>query len=385
MNIPPRILLSTLFAMTLVQARAASERIYIGTYTNNGPSLGVYTLTLDTSSGALSKAVPVAELRNPSFLALNPVKPVIYATCELAGPDGSPIGGLTALAMNPATGDLRPLDQRTIAGKSAPCHVIVDPSGRAVLAAQYNEAIVSSFPVLADGSLGPIGSIVHHAGKTGPNVARQEHPHAHSFSISPDGRYAFACDLGMDRIVAYRLDAAKGTITPEPELDAKADPGAGPRHSKFSADARYFYVVTEMTGTVEVYSYDAPTGRLARIQTLSALPEGFTGFNGSAEIKISPDGRFVYASDRGPDLIAVFARNPQTGLLTPVEQVSCGGKHPRNFALSSDGRWLVCANRDTNNLAVFRVDDLSGRLTMISNNTEVPQAVCVLFVPPSGS
>ena len=380
-----RLLACSLLAMTLSQAHAATERLYIGTYTRDSSSVGVYTLTMDTETGALSTPRPAAQLQDPTFLALNPVKPVLYATSHVAGPDGSQIGALTAFSMDPVSGDLRPLNQREIAGKSAPCYVVVDPTGRTVLDTQYNEGIVASFPVQADGSLGPIGSLVHHAGKLGPNKERQDHPHAHSFVVSLDDRFAFACDLAMDRLVAYRLDSARGTIVPAPELDALANPGAGPRHSVFSKDARFLYVVTEMGGTVQVFSYEAATGKLSPIQTISALPDGFKGLNTSAEICISPDGRFVYASDRGPDLIAIFSRDPQTGLLTRLEQVPCGGKHPRNFALSPDGRWLVCANRDTNNLAVFRVNRDTGRLTLVSNDTQVPKAVCVLFVPPAKS
>jgi 6-phosphogluconolactonase len=213
------------------------------------------------------------------------------------------------------------------------------------------------------------------SGKLGPNQARQDKPHPHSVTFSPDGHFAYVCDLGLDKIFCYRLDAS--ALVPAGEFATA--PGAGPRHSKFSADGKFFYVLNELDGTIATYACDPATGALTAKQAVPTLPEGFTGNNTCAEIRLHPNGRFVYGSNRGHDSIAVFARNPADGTLKRIEIVPSGGGHPRNFALSLDGAWLVCANRDSNNLVVFKVDPVTGRLTATGHTAKVPQAVCVLF------
>jgi 6-phosphogluconolactonase len=258
-------------------------------------------------------------------------------------------------------------------------HVNVDLAGRVAFAISYHGGEVASFPILADGRLGPCASLVKTTGALGPNAKRQEKPHPHSLTFSPDNRFVYVCDLGLDRIFRFAFDPATAVLTLAGETATA--PGAGPRHSKFSADGKFFYVINELNCSVATYAVEAPTGALTAVQSVSTLPTGFSGESICAEIRLSPDGRFVYGSNRGHDSLAVFARDAATGQLTLVEIIPSGGKHPRNFNLSPDGRWLLSANRDTDNVVVFRVDSATGRLTPAGHEIKVPQAVCVLFAP----
>jgi 6-phosphogluconolactonase len=247
------------------------------------------------------------------------------------------------------------------------------------LAANFGAAYVCALPIGPDGRLGARSAFIEQRGPTGPNRDRQTQAHAHSITISPDNRFALACDLGLDRIYVYRVDPASAGLAPNDPPFAMAPPGAGPRHGKFSADGRFFYVANEMGGSVCVYSWDGARGALTLKQTISTLPTGFRELNTVAEIRIHPNGRFVYVSNRGHDSIAVFGRDPVAGTLDLIEIVPCGGKHPRNFALSDDGRWLLCANRDTDTVVLFRVDPGSGRLHGTGREAAIPRPVCVLF------
>jgi len=357
---------------------ASSLLIFIGTYTpKDGASRGIYTITLDPVHGVLGAPRLAAETPNPTFLAWHPDGRTLYALGQGPGPDGSTSGGAVAYRFDAATGGLTPLNARGTDGGGT-THLAADATGRMLVTVSYGGGQVASFPLAADGSIGPRASWITPAGTLGPNTRRQDKPHPHSVTLSPDNRFAYVCDLGLDRIFRYRLEPATGTLVPAGETATA--PGAGPRHSKFSADGRFFYVINELDGTVATYAVDAEGGLTAR-QVLSTLPDGFTGANTTAEIRISPDGRFVYGSNRGHDSLAAFARDPAAGTLTRVEIVPSGGGHPRNFNLSPDGRWLLCANRDSDNVVVFRVDPASGRLTPTGSIATVPQAVCVLFAP----
>lgn len=372
--------LSSLLPLTLIAATtmsAASQLIFIGTYTpKGGASRGIYSVRLDTITGALSEPVLAAEAASPTFLALHPDGRVLYALSETDTVQGKPGGGATAFQIDPVAGRLVPLNVQSTGGIAC-AHLGLDPAGKTLVLASYNGGQVTSFPLASDGSISPRASTQVLTGPLGPNKARQDKPHPHSVTFSPDNRFAYVCDLGLDKIFCYRLDPATATLTPAGDFPTA--PGAGPRHSKFSADGRYFYVINELDGTIATYACNPATGALTVKQVVSTLPDGFSGNNTCAEIRLHPNGRFVYGSNRGHDSLAVFARNPADGTLARIEIVPCGGGHPRNFALSPDGNWLVCANRDSNNLVVFKVDPATGRLTATGHTAKVPQAVCVLF------
>lgn len=353
--------------------------IFLGTYTPAGSdSRGIYAVRLDSATGALSEPILAAETPNPTFLAWRPDGRTLYALSESGTVGGKPGGALTAFRYDPASGSLTRLNTEPTGGISL-AHVGIDATGRTAAVISYHGSQVASFPLAADGRLGARITLIKHTGQLGPNSKRQDKPHPHSVTYSPDNRFVYVCDLGLDRVFAYRLDPATATLTAAGETTTQ--PGAGPRHSKFSADGRFFYVINELDSTIATYAVNPATGGLTALQIVPTLPAGFTGESICAEIRLSPDGRFVYGSNRGHDSLAVFARDAATGTLTPVEIVPTGGKHPRNFNLSPNGRWLVCANRDSDNVTVFARDAATGRLTATGRALKVPQAVCVLFAP----
>ncbi len=229
----------------------------------------------------------------------------------------------------------------------------------------------------ADGTLGAPNSIVHVG--TGPDPKRQEKPHTHSVTLSPDNRFVIAVDLGLDKIFSYALDPAAAKLTLATPPVAATVPGAGPRHFKFSTDGRHGYAINEMGGSITAYDYDAATGALTPLQTISTLPPKFTGLKWNAEIRVHPNGKFLYGSNRTHDSLAVFAIAPATGRLTLVEIVPSGSQNPRNFNLSPDGQWLVCGHQDTDVVTVFKVDLTTGHLTLTKHTAQVPSAVCILF------
>jgi 6-phosphogluconolactonase len=372
--------LTAAFATLVAGALSAAtdSRLYVGTYTpKGGASLGIYAVGFDSATGALGEPVLAARTTNPSFLAFGPDGRVLYALDESDTGNGMG-GGVAAFAVDPARPALKLINREMTAGAST-AHLAVDATGKMVVTASYTGGQVAAFPLNADGSLGPRSAWQLSKGAPGPNKSRQESPHPHSATFSPDNRFVYVCDLGLDKIVRYQADPSRATLAPTSETATV--PGAGPRHSVFSPDGSYFYVLNELNGTVASYRCDAATGTLTPVATVSTLPAGFKGQNTCAEIALHPNGRFLYASNRGHDSIAVFARDAATGGLALVEIAACGGHHPRHFALSPDGAWLVCANRDSDNLAVFKVDPATGRLAPAGHPIHVPQPVCVLFAP----
>jgi 6-phosphogluconolactonase len=356
--------------------------LFIGT-SSNAPGLnrGIYAVRLDPETGALSAATLAAETPNPGFLVPHPGGRVIYASGECGRADEKPAAGaVNAYAYDPAAGTLVPAGQQPTGGLGV-THLAVDATGRMLLTASYHGGQVAAFPLAADGRPGPRSASLHPAGVLGPNRTRQDKPHPHSVTVSPDNRLVQVCDLGLDRIFAFRLDPARATLAAAG--DVSAAPGAGPRHSKFSRDGRYFYVINELGSTIVVYRVDPVSGALAAIQTVPTLPAGFSGESICSEIQLHPNGRFVYGANRGHDSIAVFARDPDGGGLSLVEIAPCGGRHPRHFALSPNGDWLVCANRDSASLTVLRIDPATGRLSGTPHTTTVPMPTCVLFAPPA--
>ncbi len=367
------------FLMSLSTARPAEHLVFIGTSTKTS-SRGIYALRFNDATGALSTPQVAAELANPGFLALHPNGRVLYAIGDVGMIDGKAAGSVSGYTIEPATGHLTLLNQQPSGGASL-THLAVDATGRMLVAVSYGAGYVVSFPLAADGRVGPRVSHIDHQGPLGPNTSRQDKPHAHSITISPDDRFGFVADLGLDRVLSYRLDPAAATLAPNDPAFTTITPGAGPRHSKFSADGKFFYVLDEIDGSVTACTYDAARGVATPFQHISTLPEGFKVLDPdrAAEIRIHPNGKFVYASNRGHDSIAVFARDAASGRLTLVEIKPCGGKEPRNFALSPDGAWLICAHQNSDTLAVFRVDAASGRLAQVGGTVSVPMPICVLF------
>lgn len=366
------------FLLTVSLLRAASLPVYVAARPSQPH--GIYLLRFDPERGSLSGPFPVAEARNSTFLALDPMRRHLYVSGELSfQPPVSPaMGGVTAYAIDPASGALTFINQRWTGGNST-THLSVDATARAVVAANFDEGYICVLPLAADGSLKLCSAWIEEHGPLGPDRKRQTQPHPHGVFVSPDNRFIFSCDLGLDRVLGYRLDPAKGLISPNDPPFAATPAGSGPHHGAFSRDGRFFYVVNDMASSVCVFAYDSSHGALALRQTLSALPEGFAGANTSAEILIHPNDHFVYVSDRGADAIAVFARNRPDGRLTLVAVEPSGGRMPRSFTLSRDGRWLISANFASDTLTVFRVDAATGRLAPTRQSASVKKPFTVLF------
>jgi 6-phosphogluconolactonase len=365
-------------SVLLPSARAAQQKylVYVGTYTNHG-SKGIYAFRLDSATGKLTALGLAAETAQPSFLAVDSSGRFLYAVNETANYNGQPTGAVSAFAIEPETGKLSFLNE--VASRGAdPAHVALNRKGSYALVANYTGGSVAVFPVLKDGRLGEATGFAQHRGSS-VDPKRQEGPHAHAIALSPDNRFAVVADLGLDQLLVYGFDAAKGTLGAKPQI-VTANPGAGPRHLVFSSDSRFLYAINELQSTVVTYSYDSATGALHALQTISTLPKGFSGSNTAAEIEIHPSGHFLFASNRGDNGIAVFAIDSLTGTLTPVETRSTGGKTPRSFAIDPTGSWLLAANQDSDDIAVFRIDGKTGRLTPTGDVLQVSSPTCLTFV-----
>ena len=360
---------ATFFFQGAAFAMSSSHLIFLGTYTKDG-SRGIYAVRLDAATGALSAPALAAETANPPWITFSPDKKFLYAVSETQAQ-------AAGFAVDAATARLTPLRAASTPAANSPSHLAVDATGRTLVAANYRDGFVATLPIRADGTLGAPTAIKHSGSSVNPT--RQTQPHVHSVTLSPDNRFVIVCDLGLDKIFSYALDPATAQLTPANPPFVATAPGAGPRHFKFGADGKHAYAINEMGNTITAYDYDAARGTLTPRQTVPTLPADFKGENTTAEVRVHPNGKFLYGSNRGHDSLAVFSIAAATGLLTPVEIVPSGGKTPRNFALSPDGAWLVCAHQDSGNLTVFRVDPATGRLSPTPHTAAVPACVCVLF------
>jgi 6-phosphogluconolactonase len=352
--------------------------VYVGTYTG-AESQGVYRFALDPTTGETTAPVLAAASENPSFLALHPGGQHLYAVNETDSFGGEKTGAVSAFAIDPSSGDLQPLNQQPSMG-AHPCHLVLDEAGKNVLVANYNGGNVAVLPLAENGWLLTPSAIQPHAG-SGPNRRRQEGPHAHGLALAPDERFAFAADLGADRVFVHRFDLSAGTLEPHQPPAAALAPGSGPRHVVFHPSRAFLYAINELLSTVTVFRYDPAAGVLAPMQTLTTLPTDFEGASTTAEIAVSPDGRYVYGSNRGHDSLAIFAVDAASGRLTPVGHVPTGGRTPRHFTIDATGRWLLAANQDSDSVTVFRLDPASGLPSPLGEPVPVPKPVCVLPVP----
>jgi 6-phosphogluconolactonase len=360
-------------------ASAREFLVYFGTYTG-AKSKGIYVSRLDVETGEVTPPQLAAETVSPSFLAIHPSANYLYAANEVSQFNGKPGGSISAFAIDKATGKLTLVNQESSVG-AGPCHLVVDATGKDVLVANYGSGVIATLPVGQDGKLAPASSSIRHSGSS-VDPQRQKEPHAHSINLSPDNHFAFAADLGLDKIMIYQFEAERGKLRPNDPAFAAVAPGSGPRHFAFHPSGKFAYVINEMTCTITGFQYDSKTGALKELQTISTLPsaEPMQPAYSTAEIQVHPSGRFLYGSNRGHDAIAVFAIDPQTGKLTAIEHVSTQGKTPRNFGIDPTGRFLLAANQNSNSVVVFRIDPQTGRLTATGRTLEVGAPVCVKFV-----
>lgn len=352
--------------------------VYVGTYTQGGKSKGIYLLEMDPETGKLTPKGAVAEVANPSFLAIHPNRRYLYAVGEISDFAGKKSGAVNAFSIDSGTGVLTLLNQQPSVG-AGPCHLIVDRSGKNVLVANYGGGSVAALPLAADGRLGEASAFIQHEGKS-VNPRRQEGPHAHSINVDRANRFAFAADLGLDKVLIYRLDSSKGTLSPNDPPAGVVPPGSGPRHFAFHPNGRYAYVINEISSTVTGFAFDSKSGALNPLQTLSTLPAEYRGGGGTAEVQVHPSGKFLYGSNRGHDSIAIFAINAGTGMLSPAGHQLTGGKTPRNFGIDPTGAFLLAANQNSDTIVVFRIDAQTGALSPAGHQVEVPSPVCVKFL-----
>lgn len=354
--------------------------MYVGTYTR-APSKGIYAYRFRSATGEVTPLAAeglAAETENPSFLAVHPNQRFLYAVNEISRYEGRDAGSVSAFAIDRATGALTLLNRVSSRG-GGPCHLSIDRSGKWLFVANYGGGSVAAFPLRDDGTLGEASAFVQHAGSS-VNRARQAGPHAHAAVVSPNNRFVLAADLGLDRVFSYPLDPAAGGLATADPSSAVIAPGSGPRHLAFRPDGKFAYVLNEMLSSVGAFRYDAARGTLREVQTLSTLPEGFSGESSGAEITVHPNSRFVYTSNRGHDSIAMFRSDPAKGTLTATGHASTQGKTPRNFAIDPSGRFLVAANQNSGTLVMFRIDQRTGGLTPTGSVVQVPSPVCVVFV-----
>lgn len=341
---------------------------------------GIRAFHLDPESGRLSDMGTALSQPHTFFLALAPDCRTLYA--NRADSFGSPAAEeVVALRIGTADGRLEEINRQSSRG-SASCFLEVDPSGRSLLVANYSSGSVAALPIRPDGGLGPAGSVVTHAG-TGPLQDRQEAPHAHAIraaAVGDGGTVAYAADLGIDQVIAYRLDPVAATLSAGPV--AHTPPGAGPRHLAFHPDGRRLFCINELSNSVTVFDRDIATGDLLPGPTVSTLPEGYAEVSHCADVAVTPDGRFLYGTNRGHDSIAVF-RTGAEGRLERVAIVPSRGRGPQNLAVTPDGRLLLCANMPGNSLAVFTIDAESGLLEPRGEPLEVRSPACIRLVTPA--
>lgn len=362
----------------MVAQNQRNARVYIGTYTWN-ESEGIYVYGLDSSSGTLTYESVQTGLENPTFLAIEPRRRYLYAVSEIHEYDEQPCGVVSAFGIDPTTGELNYLNRQP-SGGAEPCHLSVDATGKYVLVANYTGGSVAVFPIRENGELGEISDLVHHEGFS-VNKERQTSPHPHSVMIEPTNRYVFVPDLGIDRVMIYRLDLDNGQLIPNTQAYVRVQAGAGPRHFDFHPSLKFAYVINELDSTLTAFAYDESNGSLDEIQSVSTLPNDFEGVSHCADVHVHPSGKFIYGSNRGHDSIAMFHIAEKSGLLTYLGCESTQGRTPRNFALDSAGTYLYAANHDSDNIVTFQIDEETGRLKSTGKIADTPTASCLKIVP----
>jgi 6-phosphogluconolactonase len=388
----PKLALSQSFAFPHLPKKPAPPPppafVYIGTDTTKGASKGIYLSRFDPVAGHLTAPQLVAETLRPSFLAFSPVVAGhrrLYAVNAV--PDAS--ATVSSFLMDPATGALKPINQVTSAG-AGPAYISIDATGHTAFVANYVGSSITTYSIEADGSLSqPVERIDYKDkkfGSRGPITARQDVPHPHSMHLSPDNRFLLVNDLGSDQISVFAIDADSAHLGP-PALFTNDRPGSGPRHLAFHPNGRWVYSINEIDSTIDLFlwtttsSRTAPQGLLVKANTGTKTiePKFPAAKNTASEIAVSPDGHYLYASNRGEDSLVVFSIAPTDGSLTFVERIPSGGKTPRQFTLDPTAHWLLCGNQDSTNVSVFRRDLTSGRIGGPTQTVPLDSPMFILF------
>ena len=361
-------------------ARARELLVYVGTYTSGTKSEGIYLYRLNLSDGSLTRVGVTGGVNHPSYLTLDRARRFLYAVEETEEFEGAKSGAVSAFAVDQRDGSLRFVNRQASMG-GAPCYVTADSTGRFVLVANYLGGNVAVFPVKKGSGLGKATDVRQDSG-SGPVRERQEGPHAHSVLLDSSNRHAYSCDLGTDKVMVYDFDSRGGKLVPASQPFVSLKPGAGPRHLTFDSAGQHVYVLNELDSTVTAFARVRTTGALRELKTYLILPEDFKGENTGADIHLTPDGRFLYCSNRGHDSIAAFRVDARAGELTPVGHTPTGGKTPRNFAVDPTGQYLLVANQRSDSVVTFRIDHSTGALAPTGHTAEIPSPVCLKLTAP---
>ena len=369
-------LLMTLVIFSSPQfAQAKDPMVFISAFAG-GDQGAIHSFDFDLSTGSLKPLHRTTTVQNPFFLALSPDKKFLYSihALKFGSKEAEEIAAFKLLGTD---GKLELLNKQSARG-SAACYLHVDHPGKTVVVANYSSGSVASLPVKEDGSLGEAASFFQHAGSS-VNPARQKEPHAHCIVVSPDNKYAFAADLGLDQVLCYKLDSKQGKITANDPPFARTPAGAGPRHLTFHPNGKKVYVINELLNSVTLFDYDSTKGSLREEQTISTLPSDFKGTSYCADLKITPDGKYLYGTNRGHDSIACYSIGAD-GKLTLVNIEPSLGKGPQNLAITSNGEWLLCANMPGKNVAIFRIDPKTGKIKPVGEPVSMPSPSCIMLV-----
>jgi 6-phosphogluconolactonase len=364
-------------ALSLAAPLSAADPILFVSSFAKGESGGIQALRLSGEDGSLTPLARTGGVENPFFIAVSPDGRFLYAVhTEAFG--GKEDEEVAAYAVDRDSGALALLNRQSAKG-TATCYLEVDATGKTLLLANYSSGSVAALPIREDGSLGEVASFVQHEGGSKVDPKRQDGPYAHSIILGPDNRVAYAADLGLDAILAYRLDAANAKLEPASPPFVASPPGAGPRHLTFAPDGRNLYAIDELSNTVTRYAA-AGNGSLDRKESLPTLPDDFEGSSYCADLKFTPNGRFLYGTNRGHDSIAIF-RAGNDGSLARVGIEPSLGKGPQNLLVTPDGKWLLCANMPGDSLVVFRIDAETGALAPVGEPLEIARPACIRLLP----
>lgn len=350
--------------------------IWLGT-SGSRASRGIYRSSLNTNSGRLADSKLVAEINGPGFLAKHPSLEVLYAV-------GTPLGGAPSVVAYKISGPKRNPELQLMGsqevGDGGACHVSIDPTGQTLLTAQYGGGSVAAYQLAKDGSITKQTALINHEGGSGVVPNRQDSSHAHWTGFSPDNRFAFVPDLGLDKVVIYAVDLESSKLTPHGY--GKVPAGGGPRHMKFHHNGKWIFVLNELSLSITVFDWDADSGKMTPKQTIPTVSKQALAkepFNSASEIRVHPSGQFVYSANRGHDTISAFRVNQKSGELTLIEIENVRAATPRNFNVSPDGNWLVAGGQDSHTLGAFAIDKGTGELTYARSIISTPSPICVLF------
>lgn len=360
--------------LVVAQQSGAKEILYAGTFSERG-SQGIYVLQFDRATGKLTELQTVSGKESPSFLEVHPNGKYLYAVYREGMTKEDKNGTVAAYSIDQSTGKLTKINEQSSEG-SGPCHVSLDPKGRFAYVSNYGGGNLAVYPVNKDGSLDKSSDVVQHEGGS-VNQNRQTAPHMHSIIPTRNGKFIYASDLGIDKIMIYKVNHKTGKLSAAKSPFVESTAGSGPRHFALHPNGSFAFSAEELSSTIASFKVDKSTGALNQVDRVTMLPDDFDGNNSAADIHVSPDGKFVYASNRGHDSLVIYAIDPDSGKLTFVGHEGTRGEHPRNFCIDNKGAYVFVANRDNDNVVVFKRDAASGKLTYTGEEASVPAVVCI--------